>query len=77
MYPGHFIHHAVTARLPACDNVGDPARPEEGGAPYGPFFSSRFTSGDTASGTSTFYYTISTWSPYQKVIMQTTIQRTS
>jgi hypothetical protein len=44
------------------------------GAPYGPFFISRFTMGDADRGTSTFYYTISTWNPYQKIIMKSTIQ---
>lgn len=47
------------------------------GASYGPFFISRFTTGDAERGTSTFYHTISTWIPYQKVIMKSTIQDTS
>jgi hypothetical protein len=70
-----FIHRAVTAAQPQCDNLAAPARLAEPGGVYGPFFLSRYTSGDAAQGTSTFYYTMSTWIPYTQVIMQTTIQR--
>jgi hypothetical protein len=34
-------------------------------------------SGDEARGTSTFYYTMSTWNPYGQVIMKSTIQDNS
>jgi uncharacterized protein (TIGR03437 family) len=69
-----FIHRAVTATSPACDQVGDAGRDDVGGGAYGPYFLSRFTAGDAAHGTSTFYYTLSTWNPYVQVIMKTTIQ---
>jgi uncharacterized protein (TIGR03437 family) len=68
-----FIHRAVTPTSPACDQVGDPGREDVQGGSYGPYFLSRFTTG-TASGTSTFYYTMSTWNPYVQVIMKSTIQ---
>jgi uncharacterized protein (TIGR03437 family) len=70
----YFIHRAVTAGSPACDQVGNPGRENVQGGAYGPYFISRFTSGDAAHGTSTFYYTMSTWNPYVQVIMKTTIQ---
>jgi uncharacterized protein (TIGR03437 family) len=70
----HFIHRAVTSTLPACDEVGDPGREDVQGGSYGPYFISRFTTGNAATGTSTFYYTVSTWNPYTQVIMKTTIQ---
>ncbi len=69
-----FIHRAVTATSPACDQLGGPARADTEGGAYGPSFLSRFTTGGTASGTSTFYYLLSTWNPYIEVIMKTTIQ---
>jgi uncharacterized protein (TIGR03437 family) len=73
---GHcfFIHRAVTATSPACDQVGNPSRDATEGGAYGPYFLSPFTTGSTASGTSTFYYLLSTWNPYIEVIMKTTIQ---
>jgi len=70
-----FIHRAVTPTSPACDQVGDAGRDDVEGGSYGPYFISRFTTG--ANGTSTFYYTLSTWNPYVQVIMKTTIQSAS
>jgi hypothetical protein len=71
----HFIHRAVTAASPQCDNLSEPDRLADSGGDYGPYFISRFTTGDAARGTSTFYYTLSTWNPYTEVVMQTSIQR--
>jgi hypothetical protein len=73
---GHcfFIHRAVSATTPACDQVGNPGREATEGGSYGPYFLSPFTTGSTSSGTSTFYYMLSTWNPYIQVIMKTTIQ---
>lgn len=73
----HFIHRAVTDTSPACDQAGDPNRDDVEGGNYGPYFVSGFTTGDAANGTSTFYYTLSTWNPYIQVIMKTTIQSAS
>ncbi|MGO9262366.1 MAG: DUF4185 domain-containing protein [Bryobacteraceae bacterium] len=69
-----FIHRAVTAASPACDQVGNPGREATQGGGYGPYFISMFTTGDAASGTSTFYFMMSTWNPYIEVIMTATIQ---
>lgn len=73
---GHcfFIHRAVTATSPPCDQVGNPGREDTQGGAYGPYFLSPFATGDAASGTSTFYYLLSTWNPYIEVIMKTTLQ---
>jgi uncharacterized protein (TIGR03437 family) len=69
-----FIHRGVTATGPPCDQVGNPGREATQGGAYGPYFLSPFTTGDTTSGTSTFYYLLSTWNPYIEVIMKTTLQ---
>ncbi|MDE3088980.1 MAG: DUF4185 domain-containing protein [Chloroflexota bacterium] len=71
----HFMHRAVNTQNPTpCDNVSDPGSLDEWGGEYAPYFLSRFTTGDAARATSTFYYTLSTWNPYTEVIMKTTIQ---
>ncbi len=71
----HFMHRAVNAQNPtACDNLSDPGRLDVFGGEYAPYFISRFTTGDAAGTSSTFYYTLSTWNPYTEVIMKTTIQ---
>jgi Domain of unknown function (DUF4185) len=70
----HFIHRAVTATNPACDDLSGPGRLSDGGGNYAPYIIAPFTTGDAARATSTFYYTMSTWNPYVVVIMQTTIQ---
>ena len=71
----HFMHRAMNAQNPtACDNLSDPARTDLSGGEYAPYFITPFTTGDATSGTSTFYYTLSTWNPYTEVIMKTTIQ---
>jgi uncharacterized protein (TIGR03437 family) len=72
-----FIHRAVTAATPACDQLSGAGREDTQGGAYGPYFISRFATGDAASGTSTFYYLLSTWNPYIEVIMKTTVQSAS
>jgi uncharacterized protein (TIGR03437 family) len=69
-----FIHRAVTATSPACDQVGNPGRESTQGGVYGPYFISAFTTGASAAGTSTFYFMLSTWNPYIQVIMKATMQ---
>ncbi len=69
-----FIHRAVTPSQPACDSLSSADRLADGGGNYSPYFISRFTSGDSLQGTSSFYYVVSTWNPYQVVIMQSSIQ---
>ncbi|HXP87410.1 MAG TPA: DUF4185 domain-containing protein [Bryobacteraceae bacterium] len=73
---GHcfFIHRAVTATSPACDQAGNPGREDTEGGSYGPYFLSSFTTGNSANQTSTFYFMLSTWNPYIEVIMKATMQ---
>jgi hypothetical protein len=69
----HFIHRAVNSQNPkACDTLSDPGNLDVWGGVYGPYFLSRFTSGDSKN--LTFYYTMSTWNPYTEVIMKSSIQ---
>jgi hypothetical protein len=70
----HFIHRAVAPGNPARDNVSAPNRLGVPGGDYGPYFISRFTTGDEARGSATFYYTMYTWNPYTQVIMKAAIQ---
>jgi hypothetical protein len=70
----YFIHRAVTPTNPACDSLSLPGRIGEGGGNYSPYFISRFTSGDSVQKTSTFFFVISTWNPYEVVIMKASIQ---
>jgi uncharacterized protein (TIGR03437 family) len=72
-----FIHRAVTATSPACDQAGNPGRKDTEGGIYAPYFITGFTTGDAANSTSTFFYMLSTWNPYIEVIMKTTIQNAS
>ncbi len=70
-----FMHRAVDARNPKpCDDLAGPDRAGVSGRAYGPYVISRFTTGDAAQGTSTLYYTMSTWNPYTQVIMRSTIR---
>jgi hypothetical protein len=61
----------------SCDSLSDPSRVNVYGGEYAPYFISRFTSGDLAGTTSTFYYTLSTWNSYTEVIMKSMIQVSS
>jgi len=69
-----FMHRAVTPTQPACDSLSGPDRIAQDGGEYGPYFISRFTTGDGAKATSTFYFTLDTWNPYTQVIMKASIQ---
>jgi Domain of unknown function (DUF4185) len=71
----HFMHRAVNAQNPtACDNLSDPARTDVSGGEYAPYFITPFTTGDATNGTSTFYYTLSTWNPYVVMLMKSQMQ---
>ncbi len=70
----YFIHRAVTTSQPACDSLSGASRLADGGGDYSPYFISRFTSGDSVHGTSTFFFVMSTWNPYEAVIMRASIQ---
>ncbi len=72
-----FMHRAVNAQNPLCDSLSGSDRLGESGGDYAPYFISRFTTGDSTRAVSTFYYAMSTWNPYEVVIMQSTIQGSS
>ncbi|MBN2375869.1 MAG: DUF4185 domain-containing protein [Sedimentisphaerales bacterium] len=64
---GDFMH--ISAKFQEKhDSLSDPNRDNEWGGEYGPYLLSRFTSG--ADGNCRIYYTMSTWNPYQVVVMQ-------
>ena len=64
---GHFMHAPG-----AEDAVSDPGREQEWGGEYGPYLIPRFFTGDQA--TTTIFYTMSTWNPYQVVLMRTDLR---
>jgi hypothetical protein len=64
---GHFMH--ISARFKRkSDSLSDPKREDEWGGEYGPYVMSRFTTGD--NGRCRIYFTMSTWNPYQVVVMR-------
>jgi hypothetical protein len=75
----HFMH--AGGDLSNCDSVDDEmfrratdpprSRVREPGGEYGPYVISRFTKGDATS--TTIYYLMSTWNPYQVVLMKSTL----
>jgi hypothetical protein len=73
-----FIHRAVTPQNPVqCDSLCGPDRMSQDGGDYGPYFISRFTTGDSLRGTSTFFFTLDTWNPYTQVIMKASLETVS
>ena len=68
---GHFMHISVKIGKNA-DALSDANRDDTWGGEYGPYIMSRFTSG--AEGQSRIYYTMSTWNPYQVVVMQSDLK---
>jgi hypothetical protein len=68
---GYFMHISAKNKDKK-DSLSDPKREEEGGGEYGPYIMARFTNG--ADGRCRIYYTMSTWNPYQVVVMQTDLK---
>ncbi len=63
---GHFMHASHDPRR--LDNFHDPGHPKKWGGEYGPYLIPRFTRGD--EDRCTVFFTMSTWNPYQVVIMR-------
>ena len=65
-----FIH--VVSRSGRGDTLSDPNREDLSGGAYGPFIMERYTncSGDRCR----LYYTMSTWNPYQVMVMQSEVR---
>jgi hypothetical protein len=68
---GHFMHISAKFKK-GRDALGDPKRDDEWGGEYGPYIMARFTSG--SGGRCRIYYTMSTWNPYQVVVMRTDLK---
>jgi hypothetical protein len=66
-----FMHVSWSNRN--CDSVHDPGRENEWGGEYGPYLISRFTQGDETR--TTIYYVMSTWNPYNVVLMRSVLER--
>jgi hypothetical protein len=70
---GHFMHR------PGADQVSDPGREGDFGGEYGPYMIHRYTRavatrpGERAQAQ--IYFVMSTWNPYNTVLMTATIQR--
>ncbi|MBN1910680.1 MAG: DUF4185 domain-containing protein [Pirellulales bacterium] len=70
---GHFIHQPPGLNGPG-DTFHDPRRRLQPGGPYGPYLINRYTSG--TADRCRVYFTLSTWNPYQVVLMQADLKRT-
>jgi hypothetical protein len=68
---GHFMHISAKSKGKK-DGLSDPGRADEWGGEYGPYVMSRFTTG--AHGRCRIYFTMSTWNPYQVMIMQSDLE---
>lgn len=60
-----FIHKANSR----CDNLSDAKRKSTQGGAYSPYMLQSYTTGNLATAQTTIYYTLSTWNPYQVVLM--------
>lgn len=68
---GEFMH--ISSKFKGKkDDLSDPNRGEEWGGEYGPYVMSRFTT--EVDGACRIYYTMSTWNPYQVVVMRTDLK---
>ena len=62
----HFMHKSW--EVEQCDNVHDPGRENEYGGEYGPYQIGRFA--EAITNGSMLYFTMSTWNPYNVVLMR-------
>ena len=68
---GHFMHISAKFKKRS-DALSDSKREDEWGGEYGPYIMSRFTTG--GDGKCRIYFTMSTWNPYQVVVMRSDLQ---
>jgi hypothetical protein len=68
---GHFLHVPAKSGRKN-DGLSDPKRDDEWGGEYGPYIMARFTSGTAER--CRIYYTMSTWNPYQVVVMRSDLR---
>lgn len=67
----HFMHTSYEFMI--CDSVHDPGRENEWGGEYGPYQFEHFAVGDAQS--TTIYFTMSTWNPYQVILMKARLKK--
>lgn len=67
----HFIHSSW--EFEKCDNVHNTGRENEWGGEYGPYQFGHFATGDDQS--TTIYFTMSTWNPYEVVLMKAGLKK--
>jgi hypothetical protein len=68
---GHFMHISAKEKKNA-DALSDPGQQNVWGGEYGPYIMSRFTT--SAAGRCRIFYTMSTWNPYQAMVMQSDLK---
>jgi hypothetical protein len=64
---GHFMHVSAKSNE-RHDLLSDPKREDEWGGEYGPYIMHRYT--EAVDGNCRIFYTMSTWNPYQVMVMQ-------
>jgi hypothetical protein len=64
---GHYMHNPNLD-----DGLSDPGREDIGGGVYGPYIIAPYTT-PNPDGTTTMYFVLSTWNPYNTMLMKTTI----
>ena len=72
---GRFMHIPTDFKADRSDSVNDPGRETVWGGEYGPYIMARFTTG--GKGRCRLFYTMSTWNPYQVVVMETQLTNTT
>ena len=65
----HFMH--VSYESQHCDSVSDPGQEDEWGGEYGPYMLPAFFTG--SGNATTIYFTMSTWNPYEVMLMKSTL----
>ncbi len=68
----YFIHRGPLDSEPYCDNVSDPNRISEWGGWYAPYLIPRYAA--RIPGGTTVYYLLSTWNPYEVMLMSSEIK---
>jgi len=68
---GYFMH-GLSWYGASADKLADPGRERQWGGEYGSYIMARYTTGD-ADGRR-IYYVMSTWNPYQVVVMRTDLK---
>jgi hypothetical protein len=69
---GAFMHEGGSD-----DGLSDPGREAEWGGEYGPYVIGRYTKAGAAQKQAVVYFTMSTWNPYEVMLMTASIQLTA